>query len=99
MASTNSQWAKPPVRCAHAALMARAVAGWALTTPLFPRAEVSSENGHRLTIDAGGAGSYIQAARLDGAPYRRAWLPLSALRRSSVLVFSLGRNPNRRWGI
>jgi predicted alpha-1,2-mannosidase len=77
------------------------VAGWAVTSPLFPHISVHGEAGNRLDIQARSKGQqsiYIQSLRLDGKPYRRAWLPLSALSKSSALTFSLGEHPNRRWG-
>lgn len=77
------------------------VAGWTVTSPLFPHISIRGEAGNRLDIEARGSGRhavYLQSLRLDGTPYRHAWLPLSALRKSSALIFSLQTHPNRNWG-
>jgi predicted alpha-1,2-mannosidase len=77
------------------------VAGWAVTSPLFPHISVHGEAGNLLNIDAEsphGNAVYIQSLRLNGTPYSRAWLPMSDLRRSSTLSFSLGPRSNKQWG-
>jgi putative alpha-1,2-mannosidase len=76
------------------------VAGWAITSPLFQHVSVHGEAGNQLTIDSQAPhrnAVYILALRLDGTPYRRAWLPLSVLRRFSTLHFTLGTRPNQKW--
>ncbi len=75
------------------------VAGWAVTSPLFPQVVLQGENGNVLVITARNAGAtYIQAMRVDGRPQSRSWLPLRSLHRSSTLSFTLGASPNTRWG-
>lgn len=76
------------------------VGGLAIASPLFPAVTIASGLG-RLRIEAPGAAAnrpYVRALRLDGSPYARTWLPVSALRGRRTLRFELGSLPNRRWG-
>jgi predicted alpha-1,2-mannosidase len=43
---------------------------------------------------------YVRGLKLDGAPYTRAWLPVSALRpnTTTTLAFTLSDRPNAEWG-
>lgn len=77
------------------------VAGWTVTSPLFSRISVHTESGNRLELDTGSKAppaTYIESLRIDGKPYHRAWLPMTALAKSSTLHFELGGRPNPRWG-
>ncbi len=77
------------------------VAGWAVTSPLFSRISMQAESGNRLELDTRSTAppaTYIQSLRVHGKPYNRAWLPMSALAKSSTLTFDLGVRPNPHWG-
>jgi predicted alpha-1,2-mannosidase len=73
------------------------VAGFAVTTPLFPHVTVELAGGRSLELTTRGSGGYVRSLTLDGRPWRSTWLPLSALGRRSRLVFTLSRTPTT-WG-
>jgi len=75
------------------------VGGFVVGSPLFPVATIRLGDGRRLRIEGAGApGPYVQSLTLDGKPYTRAWLPLSAIRRgTNTLHFKLGGAPNTSW--
>jgi putative alpha-1,2-mannosidase len=72
----------------------------ALTTPLFPRAEVRLGTGHRLTIDAPNADTarYVKALKVDGRSTTKAWLPARVATSGAHLSYILGTTPNLKWG-
>ncbi|MFC7272989.1 GH92 family glycosyl hydrolase [Paractinoplanes rhizophilus] len=72
----------------------------ALTTPLFPHAEVRLGSGKKLTIDAPGTETahYVQGLTVDGRPTTKAWLPARAVTEGGHLRYALGTAPSRTWG-
>jgi len=75
------------------------VGGFAVGSPLFPRATVSTGLG-TLTISAPRAAAarpFVRGATLDGRAFERTWLPLASLRGRHTLSFDLAATP-RRWG-
>jgi predicted alpha-1,2-mannosidase len=69
-------------------------------SPLFPRA-VIGRPGARIDIRARKAAAdapYVQALKRDGLKTGRAWLPADFIRTGGTLDFTLGREPNTRWG-
>jgi predicted alpha-1,2-mannosidase len=77
------------------------VGGFAVLSPLFPRAEVRLPNGKRLILRAHGASRttpFIQAMKVNGQPSSKLWLPVSALRRGGTLDYVLGSEPSQAWG-
>lgn len=76
--------------------------GLAVGSPLFPRIRVRWGGGHRLSVLAPTASAgrpYVQSLTLNGHPYARAWLPLSALTGDARLHFLLGSRPRTSWGL
>ena len=75
------------------------VGGLAIASPLFPSVTIVTGFG-RLRIEAPGAAAgrpYVHELTLDGRPYERTWLPVSALRGTRTLRFELGSAPDRSW--
>jgi predicted alpha-1,2-mannosidase len=70
------------------------VAGFAVVSPLFPRATITLGTGKQITIVASGAGPYTRGLTLDGAPYDAAWLPLARLAAGARLRFTLSPTPS-----
>jgi predicted alpha-1,2-mannosidase len=69
----------------------------ALSSPLFPRAEVALGTGHRIVIDAPKAASdapYVTGMRLDGRPYESTALPASFATRGGDLGVELSTRPD-----
>jgi predicted alpha-1,2-mannosidase len=72
----------------------------ALTTPLFPRAQVRLGSGRRLTIDAPGTESahYVQGLKVNGKATTKAWLPARTVTTGGHLVYALSTAPSHTWG-
>lgn len=75
---------------------------YAIGTPLFPDATISLENGKKFRIRANSLNEnnfYIQSATLNGKPYSRCYLLHSDIMKGGELVFNMGAEPNKAWGI
>lgn len=75
-----------------------------MTTPQFPRVVVhvadGPQQGGTLTIDAPGAGAdagYITAARVDGEPSTKSWVPDSAVLHGGTISFTVSATAGT-WG-
>jgi predicted alpha-1,2-mannosidase len=78
-----------------------AVAGLALSSPLFPEITVHLGSGYTLHIKAQGTSAtvrYMQSLKVNGQPYSSAWLPFSAIHNGTTLQYTLGSEPNIEWG-
>lgn len=74
------------------------VAGFALGSPLFPRATVRLGTGARLEIVGDGAPArYVQRVEVNGVPHVRPWLALEAIRGGGTIRYVLGAEPTA-WG-
>src|SRR6266850_2037202 len=74
---------------------------YAIGSPLFPEVRFNLENGKSFAIIARGVSErniYIQAATLNGKPYRKSYFSHSDLMAGGELVFKMGAQPNSRWG-
>ena len=70
-------------------------------SPLFEKATLSMPNGTAFTVEAKGnaAGKpYIQSAKLNGKPYANTWVSHQALQAGGSLEFTMGAEPNEKWG-
>jgi predicted alpha-1,2-mannosidase len=79
-----------------------AVGGFVVSSPLFPAATLRLGDGRRVrltTARVAAGGVYVRSLMLDGAPYRSAWLPLSALKQNATttLAFTLSDRPDTGW--
>jgi predicted alpha-1,2-mannosidase len=72
----------------------------ALTTPLFPRAEVRLGSGRRLTIDAPGTSTahYVKGLKVNGRATTKAWLPARTVTTGGHLTYALSTVPSHTWG-
>lgn len=69
-------------------------------TPSFSKATLNLENGNQFTIIAekiSDENYYIQAARLDGQSFKRAWISHEEITNGGELVFVMGPEPNFSW--
>jgi len=74
---------------------------YVLGSPLFPAATIRLESGRTFVIRANGVSPeavYVRGARLDGAPYTRAYLEADRLAAGGELAFEMGDAPNTAWG-
>ncbi|MGW2443496.1 GH92 family glycosyl hydrolase [Streptomyces sp. NPDC001675] len=77
---------------------------WGLSTPVFERVDLTLDRRYyprgALTVTAPGTSDgnrYVQAARVDGAPYGRTYVTTSDLRGMRSLAFTVGAEPSG-WG-
>jgi predicted alpha-1,2-mannosidase len=72
----------------------------ALTTPLFPRAEIRLGSGRHLSIDAPGTGPapYVQGLKVNGRTTTKAWLPARTVLTGGHLAYAVSTVPSRTWG-
>jgi predicted alpha-1,2-mannosidase len=69
-------------------------------SPGFPHAVIALPSGHVITISAPGASPhryYVSSLRINGASYRRLYVPFSSLRRGATLTWTLSPSPTS-WG-
>jgi predicted alpha-1,2-mannosidase len=72
----------------------------ALTTPLFPHADVRLGSGRHLVIDAPSTDTahYVKGLKVNGRSTTKAWLPAKAVTSGAHLSYSLSTTPNLKWG-
>ena len=78
------------------------LAEYAIGSPVFPEAKVHLPGGKTFEIVAQGASEdnkYIQSATLDGEPLKRPFLSHDQVVQGGKLVFVMGDQPNKTWGI
>jgi predicted alpha-1,2-mannosidase len=78
-----------------------AVGGFALNSPLFPRATIHLGNGKAIEIEgenASASSPYLQSLMVNGQPYQHTWISYDTLSRGATLQFKLGETPNKEWG-
>lgn len=75
-----------------------------LGAPVFPKAVLRAGEGygHEVVITAPGAsiGTYVRSLTVDGAPWTRAWLPVSRIigsGGSTALAFTIRDTPDTTW--
>ena len=77
-------------------------AEYAIGSPVFPEAKAHLPGGKTFEIVAQGASEdnkYIQSATLDGEPLKRPFLSHDQVVQGGKLVFVMGDQPNKEWGI
>ena len=77
-------------------------AEYAIGSPVFPEAKVHLPGGKTFEIVAKGASEdnkYIQSATLNGEPLTRPFLSHDEVVQGGKLVFEMGDQPNKSWGI
>ena len=77
-------------------------AEYAIGSPVFPEAKVHLPGGKTFEIVAQGASEdnkYIQSAALNGEPLTRPFLSHDDVVKGGKLVFVMGDQPNKEWGI
>ena len=75
---------------------------YAIGTPLFPEVRFRLENGKSFVVRAEGVSErnfYIQSATLNGKPYSKSYLDHRDLMSGGELVFHMGPQANRQWGV
>lgn len=70
----------------------------ALSTPLFPSAEIRLPVGRRALVSTSGHGTYVNSLTVGGKPHGRPWIDYCELAAGADLRYQLSTRPNRRWG-
>lgn len=70
----------------------------ALSTPLFPSAEIRLPHGHRALLSTSGHGAYVDSLAVGGKPHGRPWIGYCELAAGARLRYRLSARPNRSWG-
>ncbi|HEX7733295.1 MAG TPA: GH92 family glycosyl hydrolase [Ktedonobacteraceae bacterium] len=76
------------------------VAGFALSSPLFPLAQLHLGNGALLTISGQGASDrapYVQSVNVGQQAWNNPWLPWGEIQKGGTLAFVLGPRANNAW--
>jgi predicted alpha-1,2-mannosidase len=74
---------------------------YAIGSPLFPEVHFNLEYGKPFVVRARGVSAtnvYIQAATLNGKPYRKSFVRHEDVMAGGELVFRMGPQPNPKWG-
>ena len=75
---------------------------YTIGTPLFKEVKVNLENGKVFTVIAKNRTKenlYIQSATLNGKPLNKPFLKHEDIMNGSTLVFEMGPEPNKNWGV
>ncbi|WP_329128493.1 GH92 family glycosyl hydrolase [Streptomyces sp. NBC_01476] len=73
---------------------------YALGSPLFDEAVITTSRGTRFTVQArnnSAANPYIRSARLNGRPLERAWLTHQEIVEGGRLSLVMGPEPDKKW--
>ena len=70
----------------------------ALSTPLFPSAEIRLPHGRRALLSTRGHGTYVGSLAVGGQPHGRPWIGYCELAAGARLQYRLSTRPNRSWG-
>lgn len=74
---------------------------YVIGSPLFPKAEITLENGKKFVIEAEGnspENCYIQSASLNGTTITRNFIRFNEIENGGVLSFKMGNTPNQSRG-
>ncbi|MCL2057572.1 MAG: glycoside hydrolase family 92 protein [Oscillospiraceae bacterium] len=71
-------------------------------SPIFDKIKIHMENGKTFTIIANNQNAkhkYIQSAKLNGEEYNSPWLDHTDLAGGGTLELTMGKRPNKSWGV
>jgi predicted alpha-1,2-mannosidase len=75
---------------------------YTIGSPLFREATIQVENNKKFTVKAinnSTENKYIQSATLNGQPFNRTWISHEEITKGGELVFQMGLEPNKKWGV
>lgn len=75
--------------------------GLTVTGPLFEKVELKHDNGNTIIINGKNAGvknPYIQSMKINGQSTTSLWVEWDKLKKGAVIDFTMGKNPNKKWG-
>ncbi len=75
---------------------------YAIGSPMFGEATIQLENNKTFRIKAinnSKENKYIQSATLNGKAFNRTWIGHDEIIKGGELVFEMGAEPNKKWGV
>jgi predicted alpha-1,2-mannosidase len=75
---------------------------YTIGSPLFREVTIETGNKKIFTIQARNnsvSNKYIQSATLNGHPFDRTWISHKEITDGGILIFEMGPEPNKKWGI
>ena len=75
---------------------------YTIGSPLFGEAKLTLAENKTFVIKAlnnSKENKYIQSAKLNGQPFNRSWIGHEEITKGGELVFQMGPEPNKKWGI
>ena len=75
---------------------------YVLGSPALPKAVMHLSNGRKFTVTAENLSDqniYVQSVKLNGKNWTTPFLPYRELKNGGALVFRLGPEPNKDWGV
>lgn len=75
---------------------------YVIGTPWFSKMTINLENGKKFVIRAKGISAtsfYIQSATLNGTKYEASYLKHSDIMNGGEIIFTMGSQPNKKWGV
>jgi putative alpha-1,2-mannosidase len=75
---------------------------YSIGSPLIGKATINLSDGKTFTIIANNnsvENMYIQSASLNGKPMNKTWIDHYEIVEGGNLVFEMGPEPNKQWGI
>jgi predicted alpha-1,2-mannosidase len=75
---------------------------YVIGTPWIKNATINLDNGNKfqiLTENQSMDNKYIQKVSLNGQPYDKLWINHSDIMRGGTLIFKMGKEPNKNWGM
>jgi predicted alpha-1,2-mannosidase len=75
---------------------------YVIGSPTVGKAVVRLSNGKRFTMVAENLSDrnvYLQSVRLNGRRWERPYLPFEELKKGGTIVFTMGPEPNKAWGV
>lgn len=71
-------------------------------SPIFDKVTLKLENGKEFTIETDGVSAenyYIQSVKLNGKTYTKNYINFNDIMNGGKVVFEMGNEPNKDWGI
>ena len=76
------------------------VGGFALNTPMFPKAIIHLPNGKNIVVTGGAEGKpFTSSLKFNGKTFNQTWINLDELMNGATLDYVTSAKPNKRWGL
>jgi len=82
--------------------VAPGTSAYIIGSPLFTKTTIDLGNNKTFTVQAvnnSGVNKYIQSASLNGNPITRTWITHEEIVKGGILMFEMGPEPNKNWGV